>query len=323
VQRTGALPGIEAAAATNQVPMGGNYDERGFHIQGRVPANRSQSPSVERYSVTPDYFNVLRIPLIRGRLLTDTDRIDSMPVMVLAESTARQLWPGEDPIGHRVSLDDPKTGPWRTIVGIVGDVRHFSLDQRPTLQLYVPQSQVTDSFVVLTMRTPLNPKTVLPAVRAVLRDLDATVPLYEVATLRELVHRTVAQRRFVMQLLGTFAALALLLAAIGLYGVVSYMVTQRTREVSLRVALGADREDVLRLILNSGVATVATGLAVGVLATLLVVRFLTTLLFAVDAYDPATLASAAAVLGVVALVAHLVPAFRALRINPSIALRQD
>jgi putative ABC transport system permease protein len=323
VERVRALPGVEAAAATGQIPMGGNYDQRGFYIQGRVPANTSDSPSVERYSVTADYFKVLRIPLIRGRLLTDVDTADSMPVMVLAESTARQLWPGEDPVGHRVSIGHPKTGPWRTVVGIVGDVRHFSLDEAPTLQMYVPQSQVTDSFLVLTVRTPSEPQVLMPALRGVLRELDLSVPVYDVATLREVVDRSVAQRRFVMQLLGTFAVLALLLATIGLYGVVSYMVAQRTREVGLRVALGAAPGHILGLILGSGIKTVAIGLAVGLAATLFVARFLGTLLFGVDPHDPVTLGSASGILMLVALLAHLVPAVRALRIDPSIALRQE
>ena len=323
VERVRGLPGVEAAAATGQIPMGGSYDQRGFYIQGRVPANASDSPYVERYSVTADYFTALRIPLIRGRLLTDNDRADSMPVMVLSESTARQLWPGEDPIGHRVSIGDPKTGPWRTVVGIVGDVRHFSLDEAPTMQMYVPQSQVTDSFLVLTVRTTSEPQALMPALRGVLRELDPSVPVYEVATLREVVDRSVAQRRFVMQLLGTFAALALLLATIGLYGVVSYMVAQRTREVGLRVALGASAGHILRLILGSGIKTVAIGLAVGLAATLVVARFLGTLLFGVDPHDPVTLGAAAGILMLVALLAHLIPAMRALRIDLSIALRQE
>ena len=323
LERVRALPGVEASAVAGQIPMGGNYDQRGFHIEGRVPANTSESASVERYSVTAGYFNVMRIPLIRGRLLTESDRADSMPVMVLGESTARELWPGEDPIGHRVSIGDPKTGPWRTVVGIVGDVRHFSLDEAPTKQMYTPQSQVADSFLVLTVRTPKEPQALMPALRGALRELDATVPVYEVATLRELVDRTVAQRWFVMQLLGTFAALALLLATIGLYGVVSYMVAQRTREVGVRVALGAKPAHILRLILGSGIRTVGIGLAVGLVATLIVVRFLETLLFGVQAHDPLTLASAAAILTLVALLAHLIPARRALRIDPCIALRQE
>lgn len=226
-------------------------------------------------------------------------------------------------MGHRVSIGDPKAGPWRTIVGIVGDVRHFSLDEAPTLQMYVPQSQVTDSFLVLTVRTPSEPQALMPAVRGVLRELDPGVPVYDVATLGEVVDRSVAQRRFVMQLLGAFAVLALLLATIGLYGVVSYMVAQRTREVGLRVALGAAPGDIFRLILGSGMQTVAVGMAVGLAATLVTARFLGALLFGVEPHDPVTLGTASGILTLVAVLAHLVPAVRALGIDPSIALRME
>jgi putative ABC transport system permease protein len=322
VERTRALPGVEAAAISGQVPMGGNYDQRGFHIEGRA-ANSAESPQVERYSVTPDYFSVMRIPLVRGRLPNAADRADSMPIVVLGEATARGLWPGQDPIGHRVRIGGADEGPWRTVVGIVGDVRHFRLDEAPTLQMYLPQSQFTDSFVVLAVRTPVDPHRLLPELRSVVGDLDPSVPVYEAATMRELVDLTAADRRFVMRLLGIFAALAVLLAAVGLYGVVAYTVGQRTREIGVRVALGAAPGQILRLILSSGVATVAIGLSAGLACTLVVARFIETLLFGVAAYDVMTLASAVGALCVVALLAHVVPVRRALRIDPSIALRQE
>jgi putative ABC transport system permease protein len=323
VRRVAALPGVEAAATTSQIPMAGNYDQRGFHIEGRIPANPSESPSVERYSVTPEYFGVMRIPLLRGRLIADADRADSMPVLLIGESTARQLWPGEDPIGRRIRLGGADSGPWRTIVGVVGDVRHFGLDEPPTMQAYLPQAQFADSFLTLAVRSTLPPEMLFPPVRGVIRELDATVPVFAVATLGDVVADTLAERRFAMRLLGAFAGLALVLAAVGLYGVVSYTVAQRTREVGVRMALGATPGDVLRLILTSGIGTIAAGLVFGLAATLVLVRFLTSLLFGVDGRDPATLAAAAAILAFVALAAHLIPARRALRIDPSVALRQE
>jgi putative ABC transport system permease protein len=301
--------------------MVGNYDQRGFWIEGRS-SDPSLVPSVERYSVTPDYFRVMRIPLLRGRGFTDADRADAMPVMVIGESTARQLWPGTDPIGQHVRIGGPDS-PGRTIVGIAGDVRHFRLDEAPTLQMYLPQSQLTDSFLVLTVRSARSPDALIPELRGVIRGLDPTVPVYQIATAREIVEETMAERRFAMRLLGAFAGVALLLAAVGLYGVVSYTVAQRTREVGVRIALGASGADVLRLILTSGLGTIAAGLASGLLATLVVVRFMESLLFGVDARDPASLAAAAGLLVLVALGAHLVPARRALRIDPAVALRRD
>jgi putative ABC transport system permease protein len=323
VERVRALPGVEAAAATGQIPMGGNYDQRGFHIEGRIPANTADSPMVERYSVTPGYFSVMRIPLRSGRLFTDADRVDSQPVLLVAESTAQKLWPGEDPIGHRVRLGEADKGPWRTVVGVVGDVRHFSLHETPTLQMYAPQTQITDSFVVLTIRTSVAADSLIPSVRGVLRELDPAVPVYETVRLEDVVARSIGERRFVMQMLGAFAVLALLLAMVGLYGVVSYMVAQRTREVGLRVALGAEPRDILRLILGRGMSTVATGILVGLGAALLLARWLETLLYGTEPHDPLTMAAAAGILAAAALAAHVVPIRHALRVGPAAALRQE
>jgi putative ABC transport system permease protein len=324
VEQVTTLPGVEGAAISGQVPLAGNRDTWGFHIEGRVPANSAEDPDVERYSVTPDYFRVLGIPLRRGRLITTDDRAEGQPVIVIAESTARTLWPGEDPIGRRVRIGPATSGPWRTVVGIVGDVRHADLASPPTLQMYLPQSQVTDSFLVISVRTATSDPGAIPAqVRAVIREMDPSVPIYSVASMDALVGKAVAERRFVMQLLGAFASLALLLAGIGLYGVVSYTVAQRTREVGVRVALGATPVDVLRLVLGSGAGTVAVGLAAGIVAASVATGFLDALLFDVGARDPWTLGGSVLTLAAVALAAHVLPARRALRVDPVIALRQE
>jgi putative ABC transport system permease protein len=324
IEHVQALPGVEAAAMAGQVPLGGSRDSWGFHIEGRVPANPAEDPNVERYSVTPDYFRVLGIPLRRGRLITDEDRPGSLPVIVLGESTARALWPGQDPIGQRVRIGSATSGPWRTVVGVAGDVRHADLAATPTLQMYLPQAQVTDSFLVLAVRSATADAGALPSqVRGVIRSLDPAVPIYDVATMAALVGRAVAERRFVMQLLGAFAALALLLAGVGLYGVVSYAVAQRTRELGLRVALGARPADILRLVLGSGAGTIAAGLAAGLTGAFVTSRFLEAQLFEVRAGDPWTLGAAMLALAAVAAVAHILPARRALRVDPVIALRQE
>ena len=324
IEKVQALPGVEAAAAAGRIPMGGNGDRWGFHIDGLMRSNPAQDPSAERYSVTPDYFRVMQIPLERGRLFTTADSATSTPVLMVSEAAARTLFNGQDPIGRRVRVGDPSNGPWRTIVGVVGDVHHADLTIPATPQMYLPQSQMTDSFLVLTIKASTRAAAALVlSIRAALRELDPSVPIYEVATLQDLLARSFAQRRFVMTLLGGFAALALLLASIGLYGVVSYTVAQRTREVGVRMALGAARSDIVRLVLGSGAWTVAGGLAAGLACAVLLTQFLQTLLYDVSAVDPPTLAAAVLVLTAIACVAHWIPLRRALRVDPAIALRED
>ena len=322
LEKARALPGVEAAAVAGQVPMGKNYDTWGFHIEGLMQANTSEDPSVQRYSVSPEYFKTMQIPLRRGRLLSDADVTDGMPVVVVSESTA-QLWANEDPLGRRVRIGGPDS-PWRTVVGIVGDVRHASLDEQSSMGMYLPQSQLTDSFLVLTIKAgTTEPERLLPEIRRILRDLDPSVPVYSVERLDDLLATSFADRRFVMRLLSAFSLLALLLASVGLYGVVSYTVAQRTREVGLRVALGARPADILRLVFAGGLGTVATGLGLGLCGAFALTRFLDSLLFNVPVNDPAAIAAAVITLAFVAAIAHWIPARRALRIDPAIALRQD
>ena len=324
LDRVRALPGVEAAAAAGQIPMGGNGDRFGLHNEGLEPANPAEAPSPERYSVTPDYFRVMQIPLRRGRLFTGADTTNGAPVMLISETAARTLFQGHDPLGRRVRVGAPTGTPWRTIVGIVGDVRHTDLAEKAYPQMYLPQSQVTDSFIVLAIRTSsANPAALAPAVRSILREADPTVPLYDVATLEDLLAKSVARRRFVMLLLVGFAAVSLLLAAVGLYGVISYTVAQRTREVGVRIALGASRSHIFRLVLGSAAVTLAAGVCVGLVASLIVTRFLEGQLFQVEALDPAAIAGAVGTLALVATAAHLLPIRRALRVDPTIALRQD
>jgi predicted permease len=322
LERISALPGVEAAALAGQVPMGKNYDTWGFHIEGLMSANAADDPSVQRYSVSPDYFKALRIPLRRGRLLSTSDTTNSLPVVVVSESTAA-LWPGGEPLGRRVRIGGP-SAPWRTVVGVVADVRHASLDEGVSTGMYVPQAQITDSYLVLAVRTrTTHPERLIPEIRAALGALDPTVPVYDIARLDELVAASFADRRFVMQLLSAFSTLALLLAAIGVYGVVSYSVSRRTRELGLRVALGARNADIVRLVLSGGAGTLAAGIGLGMAGAFATTRVLNAMLFGVSANDPAAMITSTIMLVGVTLSAHWLPVSRALRIDPSEALRQD
>ncbi len=323
LERIRALPGVDAAAFSGQIPLGGNGDSYGFHVLGHLAANPAEDPSVERYSVTPDYFRAMGIPRRRGRLFTEADRADSLPVMVVSETTAHVLFPGRDPIGERVKVGGSE-GPWRTIVGIAGDVRHVDIALPATPQMYLPQAQVTDGGLTLVVRTRnAKPESLTGPIREVIRSLDPGVPVYDFAAMEELVDRSAAPRRFVMRLLAAFAAGALLLAAVGLYGVVSHGVGQRTREIGIRVALGARPADVMRLVLSSGAASVGLGLASGMLAALALMRFLRSVLYEISPTDPVALAGAVAVLAAVAVAAHWLPARRASRLDPVVALKSE
>ena len=323
LERVRALPGVEAAAVTGQVPLGGNYDTWGFHIEGHPLPNPAEAPSVERYSVTPDYFGVMRIPLLRGRLIAPTDRRESNPVMVIGATTARRLWPGEDPIGERVRLGGGTSGEWRTIVGVVGDVHHYSLDSPPTMQMYLPQSQVTDSFIVLTVRAASRPADLTGPIRREVAAVAGDIPIYEVATLQDLVVRSVSQRQFVLVLLAAFGVMALVVTVVGLYGVVSYSVTRRAREVGLRLALGARPRHIARVVIGQGMALVGLGVALGLIAAWAASGWLASVAFEVSPADPLTLAAVVVLLTGVSLAAHIVPVRRATAVDPAVTLQAE
>jgi putative ABC transport system permease protein len=324
LERTRALPGVEAVALAGQIPFGGDFDCRGFHVKGRMKPNTADDPCIERYGATPDYLRVMGLPLRSGRFFTDADAIESQPVLVISESTARLVWGNDDPIGSEVRVGGAESGPWRTVIGVVSDANHDDVTSPPVAAMYTPQTQMTDSYLVAVIKTRTSdPASLTAPVRAVLRELDPAVPVYKVDTLDSLLAKASAERLFVMRLLAGFAAIAVLLAAIGLYGVVSYGVSQRTREVGVRMALGAQRSDVLRLVLAGGMSLVAGGIVVGLVAAAVATRFLGAMVYGVSTVDGFTFATATCVLVVVALTAHWVPIRRALNVDPAIALRQE
>jgi putative ABC transport system permease protein len=316
------LPFIESAALAGQIPMGGDFDRRGFHIEGRI-GNPADSPEVERYSVTPDYLRVMRIPVLRGRAISAEDTASSLPVLLVSDTTARTLFAGEDPLGERVRIG-ANEGSWRTIVGIVGDVHHDELASPPKAQMYLPQAQYPDSSLVLVLRTSNGrPESLAADVRRILHELDPGVPIYQVAPLDALVAKSFEDRRFVMRVLAGFAGLALLLAGIGLYGLVAYVVAQRRREFGVRLALGARAGDVLRLVLRAAAASVGIGVLLGCFGAAFTTRSLQSMLFGVTAGDPWSFGFAIAAVAAVSVAAHVVPALRAIHVDPVIALRTE
>jgi putative ABC transport system permease protein len=322
IERIEALPGVEAAGVVSNLPFGGNMDMYGFHVEEKPAANPAEAPSAERYSVSPDYLRAMGIPLLRGRGFTEQDNANAPLVTLINRTAAQRIWPNEDPIGKRIRLG-AIDNPLRTIVGVVGDVNHYDLETAPDLQAYIPHAQWTDSYMLLVVRATAEPGALTGPVRQVIHSLDPDVPLHKITTMRQLVSASAAQRRFTLLLIAVFAAVALLMAAIGLYGVMAYSVTQRTREIGIRVALGAQGADVLRLVVRQGLRLVTLGVALGLMAALALTRLMKKLLFEVSATDPVTFAGVAALLALVALLACWIPARRATRVDPMVALRTE
>ena len=324
LDRFRAIPGVSGAALASQIPFGGNGDCYGFHAQGYMKPNTADDPCVERYGITPGYLRVMNIPVVAGRAFTDADTAKSEPVLLISQSTARAVFGGDDPLGTRVRIGGADSGDWRTIVGVVGDVHHDDLTEATGPSMYTPETQFTDSFLTAVIKSSTADAGALAApARAAMREIEPAAPVYAVATVGALLAKSIAEQRFVMRLLGGFALVSLLLAAVGLYGVVSYGVSQRAREVGVRMALGAQKADVVRLVLVSGLTPVAVGVAAGLAAAAAATRAMGSLVYGVSPNDPLTFAGAALALAMVALLAHLVPIRRALRIEPASALRAD
>jgi putative ABC transport system permease protein len=322
LNRVTNLPGVDAAAVVNNLPLAGNMDKYGFHVDEKRFANPEDAPSAERYVISPDYLRAMQIRLLSGRGFTDRDGPNAPLVALISESTAESIWPNEDPIGKRVAMGGPD-GPLRTIVGIVDNVSHYALDKPPDLQAYVPEAQWTSSDMQLVVRSTVDTKTLVQAVRNEIWSVDKDQPIYRVATMRQLISGTVSQRRFIVTLLGVMAALAATLAAFGIYSVISYSVTQRTQELGIRMALGAQPGDVLKLVLRQGILLALGGIAVGLAASLALTRVLSSLLFGVKPTDPLTFTIISVIVAAVALGACLVPARRATKVDPIVALRYE
>ncbi|HJU89493.1 MAG TPA: ABC transporter permease [Gemmatimonadaceae bacterium] len=325
VERLRAVPGVKATAASIGLPLTGFSFSFSFEIAGKPKPPDGEEPSAQVRLVTPDYFRTMEIPTIRGRTFTPADRWGSQQVLVATESAARRFFPGEDPIGKRITFgwgrDSLRLG--GEIVGIIGDVRQSELSKAALPEIYAPFAQWPVDFISVVMRTTGEPNAVVNGARNALRELDADLPMYNVRTLEAVVSESVARPRFYMLLLTSFAAVALLLSAIGIYGVIAYLVSMRTRELGIRIALGASNGDVLRLVLREGVVMASAGLVVGTIGALALSRLLSGLLFGVAPTDPLTFALVAATLAAVALAASFIPARRASRLDPLVAIRAE
>jgi putative ABC transport system permease protein len=320
-----ALPGVEAAMVS-EVPLSGDLVTHNFVIEGRPPLAVGTEPETDSRSVMGDYFRVMRIPLRAGRYFTAQDHEGVPLVGIINRAMARQFFPKQNPIGARIRWAHYKAINWITIVGVVGDVKHLGLDQAEDPAVYTPYAQSTEPWkrwMTLVVRTHQEPAAVVKATKNVIRSIDSQIPLGDVHTMNELMTESTAERQFNMLLLGLFAGLALALAAVGIYGLTSYSVTQRTHEIGIRMALGANRSHVMKLVVGQGMLLAGLGVAIGLIAAVGLTRLMASMLFAVRPTDPATFAAVAGLLVGVALAASVIPARRATKVDPMVALRYE
>jgi putative ABC transport system permease protein len=324
--RLNSLTGVQAAGVTSVLPFGGGWSTQSFTIEGLVVPPGQNGPWGDIRIVSPKFFDAMRIPLKKGRLITDQDNQGAPQVTVIDEQFVKKYFSNTDPIGKRITFGSRRgstDSTWITIVGVVGHAAHEGLDAEPRIQYYLPTSQAGGRFMTVAMRTTGNPLTLLPAAREAVHAIDRNLPLSAPNTMEKLVDASVGQRKLSMILLGVFSAIAVLLASIGIYGVMSYSVTQRTRELGIRMALGAARSRVLALVVGQGMALAVSGVAIGLVAALALTRFLSSQLFGVGATDPTTFTAVSVLLVGIALLATLVPAMRATRVDPVVALRDE
>ena len=325
VRRIEALPGVKSAAVTTNLPLYSQGNSIGISIEGRPDPAPGQEQIVVTRIISPHYFQTMGITLLQGRQFNEQDKADTPIALVISEAMARKYWPGEDPIGKRVKPgSSASSNPWFTIVGVAKDVRQFELNADPKPQMYLPYTQAgffaPRDLVVSTNGDPLS---LASAVRKTVWEIDKDQPVSNISTMENVLSESIARQRFSMLLLGIFAALALALATVGIYGVMSYSVAQRTREIGIRMALGAQRSDVLKLVVGQGLKLVMIGVLIGLVIALVLTRVMSSLLFGVSATDPLTFTIISLVLISVAVLASYIPARRATRVDPMVALRYE
>jgi putative ABC transport system permease protein len=332
--RTRALPGVARAALAFSLPIDGSNWNSIFTVADKPVPERANLPSAAFTPVTSGYFETMGMRLVGGRLFDATDSADSPKTIVINETLARRLWPAENPIGRRLKQGWPETpdhptkpdayfSPWRTVVGVVGDVKFNGITSETPMQVYLPLVQETTRALALVVRTATDPRALAPSVENIVHGLDSNLPLFEVRTMDDMLDGSIARERMSMLVFAVFAVVALTLASVGLYGVVAHGVTERTHEIGVRMALGADARHVLGLVVGQGLAMALVGTAIGVAAALALSRWIQTLLFGVTATDPVTFAAVVATLLTVAAAACYIPAWRATRVDPTVALRAE
>jgi putative ABC transport system permease protein len=321
-----AVPGVQSVGSTTFLPLSGWHGDRAFAVEGRTPSVRGQEPHADWRVIGGDYFAALGTPLVKGRLFTEADDPSRPRVALVNETFARRHFPDEDPVGRRLDFRIQSGGDapeWREIVGVVGDIRHHGLVREAVPEVYLPFAQEPLFILAFAVRTAGEPSALAGSVRQAIWQVDKDQPVAYVLPLRQMASETTALHRTSTLTLLAFTAVALGLAALGLYGVLSYAVSQRSHEIGIRVAMGASRRDILGMVMGQGLRLAGAGLAVGLAASLALTRLLSSLLFGVSPYDVPTLAIVVVVLTATALLASFIPAFRATRVSPLDALRYE
>ena len=325
IERVSALPGVHSVGAINTLPLS-KGPTAGIRIEGAPLVTRDNWPSTNFRGVSSNYFQTLNVPIVQGRAFTERDNVDAPLVMIINQAMARRDFPGQDPIGKRINLggNDPQGQPiWWEIVGVASDVRNIELREEPAPEFYLSALQDTWTGMSLVVRTNLEPASLTSDIRRIVSDVDKSAPVSEVKTMDQIVSSAITQPRFNLFLLGLFSGIALLLSAAGIYGVTAYSVTQRTHEFGIRMALGAQASDVLKMMLGQGMRLIAAGIAIGLVASFALTRLLKKLVFGVSVTDPLTFISITVVLTVAALLACYIPARRATKVDPLVALRYE
>jgi putative ABC transport system permease protein len=325
LERIRALPGVVSAGSARGTPFSGWNIHTTVTVEGGPPPRTGQELLTLNLVVTPGYLETIGVPILRGRGFAATDRDSVAPVGVVNERFVKDVLRGADPIGKRVKLGSPEsTAPWVTIVGVMRDYRHYRLPEPMDAAVFLPYAADPRATQMLAIRTSLpDPYAIVPAVRAAIRELDPTVPAYRVQTFEDVVSRSLWRQRLQGQVLGVFATLALVLASVGLYGVIAYAVAQRTRELGVRVALGATQRHVLALVLGQGARLTLVGVAIGTAGALALTRVLASLLYGVEPTDPVTFLAVPTALAAVAVLATYAPARRAMKVDPLVAMRAE
>jgi predicted permease len=323
VKKLNTMPGVKSAAATNFLPLSGFWGTSNFLLRGQPPPQKGEGPQADNLVITPEYLHTMNIPLLRGRTFTEADRGGGLQVAMINQTLARQYFKDKDPIGEELNLGSVDKPDWWLIVGVTGDTKSFGQDQPTHADIYRPFDQYPFPLIAFTLRTETDPASMVQAAQQTLWSIDPNLPVLKAIPMDLLASQTLAVRRASSVLISSFALLALVLSCIGIYGIMAFTVTQRTQEIGVRMALGAQRTDVLRMTMGFGARLLFAGVMIGLAGALVSSRFLASLLYGVKPSDPLTLIAVSLLLMAVTLLASFIPARRAAKVDPVVALRYE